>query len=107
MDRERLAIEPRGGEANQMDGYQENSLENEQDRCAEEQSAVPADIQMEGDEDHRQYAIIGQLPTCWIALQGGMRRALIDTGSQLNVMQLSTARALNISQLCRKSFNKE
>ncbi|EUC27206.1 hypothetical protein COCCADRAFT_112311 [Bipolaris zeicola 26-R-13] len=92
----RLARGTRGGEANELDDFQDYSLTAEDDGYAEEQSAVPTEVRMKGEAQHRRYSVKGQLPTCWITLQGGMGRALIDTGSQLNVMRLSTARALNV-----------
>jgi hypothetical protein len=57
---------------------------------------VPTTARLKEEAQQQRYAIKGQLPTCWISLHGGMGRALIDTGSQLNVMRLSTARALNV-----------
>jgi hypothetical protein len=53
-------------------------------------------VRLREEAQQQRYAIKGQLPTCWISVHGGMGRALIDTGSQLNVMRLSTARALNV-----------
>lgn len=52
--------------------------------------------QRQASASSRRPSLKGQLPTCWVTLHGGMGRALIDTGSQLNVMRLSTARALNV-----------
>ena len=87
---------PRGEEANELDDFQNYDLNEEDDGYAEEQALVPTETRMKGEAQHRRYTIKGQLPTCWITLQGGMGRALIDTGSQLNVMRLTTARALNV-----------
>lgn len=109
MDRDQLAIAPRGEESNELDGFQHYSVEDEQDGYTEKQLAVPTDIRIKGGAQRSQYAIKGQLPTCWVTLQGGMGRALIDTGSQLNVMQLSTARALNvrITEMDQSTLPKE
>lgn len=81
MDRDPIAIAPRSEEANQTDSYQNNSVENDKDKCVEEHSAVSKSAQTKGEEQHQQCAIIGQLPTCCISLQGITSRALINTGS--------------------------
>ena len=83
-------------EANELYDFQTYEVQEEEDGYVEEQSKVPTTARLREEAQQQRYAIKGQLPTCWISLHGGMGRALIDTGSQLNVMRLSTARALNV-----------
>lgn len=83
-------------EANEVGDFQDYEINDEEDGYVEEQEAVSSGLRLKSEDQHRQWTMKGQLPTCWVSVHGGMGRALIDTGSQLNVMRLSTARALNV-----------
>jgi len=77
-------------EVNETEDFQDYSLEEES------QVGMPINLRGKAEEQRRSLSLKGQLPTCWVYVHGGMSKALIDTGSQLNVMRLSTARALNV-----------
>jgi hypothetical protein len=83
-------------EANEVQDFQSYAVDGKEDGYVEEQSMVPTALRMRAEAQHRRHSIKGQLPTCWISLYGGMGRAPLDTGPQLNVMRLTTARALNV-----------
>ncbi|KAG9382835.1 hypothetical protein A1F94_006756 [Pyrenophora tritici-repentis] len=82
--------------ANELHDFQNYEISDEEDGYVEAQSRMPSEARLKGELQQQRYSVKGQLPTCWVSLHGGMGRALIDTGSQLNVMRLSTARALNV-----------
>lgn len=96
LSRGQEVLQKRAEEANEVQDYQNYDVEEDEDGYNEEQSKVPTGARLRLEDQHRRYSVKGQLPTCWVSLHGGMGRALIDTGSQLNVMRLSTARALNV-----------
>ncbi|KAF7575740.1 hypothetical protein PtrM4_073640 [Pyrenophora tritici-repentis] len=96
MDRSRKIDRVGVGEANELHDFQNYEISDEEDGYVEAQSRMPSEARLKGELQQQQYSVKGQLPTCWVSLHGGMGRALIDTGSQLNVMRLSTARALNV-----------
>ncbi|KAI1665231.1 hypothetical protein L13192_10172 [Pyrenophora tritici-repentis] len=94
--RERQSERHRVREANELHDFQNYEISDEEDGYVEAQSRMPSEARLKGELQQQRYSVKGQLPTCWVSLHGGMGRALIDTGSQLNVMRLSTARALNV-----------
>ncbi|KAG9382496.1 rve domain containing protein [Pyrenophora tritici-repentis] len=96
MDRSRKIDRVGVGEANELHDFQNYEISDEEDGYVEAQSRMPSEARLKGELQQQRYSVKGQLPTCWVSLHGGMGRALIDTGSQLNVMRLSTARALNV-----------
>jgi hypothetical protein len=81
--------------AKEVNNTMKYEVGHERDGYDLDQANTPTELRLQAEKQHQRYLMTGQLPTCWVSVNGGMGRALIDTGSQLNVMRLSTARALN------------